>query len=145
MDEEDTKNEFEGLSLSERIEKMHSIITEALSRVYANQFILHHSDRYAALALCAQMELAKYLSQMQFNAKQSKQAVKYTTGEVSYELRSNSDKKQTEEAIKQLTAKDIRIRQADLKQAELEMQAEQWGYVFESLRDAHIFFRNLGK
>lgn len=147
MDETDLQDEqFQSLPLSERIEKMHKVITDALDRVYQGSFQIQKSERYAALALHAQMELAKFLSQAEFSAKRAKGEVKYITGELNFELRSkSSEKKITEEAVKQLVNKDERIKEADLKQYELEREASQWGYIFESLKDAHIFFRNLGK
>lgn len=134
------------ISRADKIEEMSEVLSDAMDAVYQGRFDILRAERMAALALSMQMELAKFLADSEWRAKQAKQELKYVSAEAHSKYKSMpSEKKLTDNALEQLVNKDKNVRDVDAKVAELECEFKKWQYVHGTLRDGHIFFRNLGK
>lgn len=144
--EEVTEFDSENLTRGQKIEAMLSVLQSAMNSVYLGQFDYSKSERMAALALTAQMELAKFSADAEWRAKHAKLEIKHVSAEANYKLRTTStEKKISEAALEQLVNRDPNVIKAELNMAEIERDAKQWQNYYGTLRDAHVFFRNLGK
>lgn len=131
---------------ADKIEKMMVSITTAMDQVYQGIFDTSKTERIAALALSAQMELATFLADAECRAKQAKQELKYISAEAYAKHKAMpTDKKLTDNALEQLVNRDLNVKEAETKMAELERDFKKWQYVHGTMRDGHVFFRNLGK
>ena len=136
----------EEITRAAKVEEMTTILMQAMDAVYQGKFDVSKTDRMAALALAAQIELARFLAEAEWRAKQSKQEVKYISAEAHGKYKSMpSEKKLTDAALEQLVNKDKDVRVAEAKLADLEREVKKWQYIHGTLKDGHIFFRNLGK
>lgn len=134
------------ITRAEKVEEMAETLTDAMDDVYQGNFDILKAERMAALALSTQMELAKFLADAEWRAKQAKQELKYVSAEVHGRYKAMpAEKKLTDASLEQLVNKDKEVRAVESKMAELEREAKKWQYVHGTLRDAHIFFRGLGK
>jgi hypothetical protein len=134
------------ITRADKVEEMAAALTTAMDEVYQGKFDVTKTERMAALALGAQMELAKFLADAEWRAKQGKQEVKYISAEAHGKYKSvPSEKKLTDAALEHLVNKDKDVRSAESKLADLEREVKKWQYVHGTLKDAHVFFRNLGK
>lgn len=132
-------------TLEDSVKRMVAEVSRELSKVHSSKYDEKQAIRTAALALKAQMDLAEFLSDVEGTAKGSKNDVKMVEAEVYFDHRSSAEKKISEAALQQLVAKDKRTSDAESKAIEAEKRAKKWANVFATLKEAHIFFRNLGK
>ena len=80
------------------------------------------------------------------NSKSSKNEVSRLEGEKYFEYKnSNIDKKITENMITNYVAKDPDICKAKQEYVKFEANLKKWTFLLNSLKDGHIFFRNLAK
>lgn len=134
-----------GKTRGENIESMIEVLRSAMEEIYHGNFDYSKSDKMAALALTAQIDLAKFSADAEWRARQSKVEIKHISAEVNYKYRTSSDKKISEAALEQLVNKDQDVKNAELKMAEHERDAKRWQNYLSTLKDTHIYFRNLNK
>jgi hypothetical protein len=139
------QNSEENLTLESSVKKMVSEVSNELRMVHSGKYDEKRAIKTAALALKAQIDLAEFLSDVEGTAKGMKNEVKAVEAEVYFDHRSSAEKKMSEAALQQLIAKDKRTVVAEAKAVEAEKVAKKWGIVFGTMKEAHIFFRNLGK
>lgn len=139
------QNFEENLTLESSVKKMVSEVSNELRMVHSGKYDEKRAIKTAALALKAQIDLAEFLSDVEGTAKGMKNEVKAVEAEVYFDHRSSAEKKMSEAALQQLIAKDKRTVVAEAKAVEAEKVAKKWGIVFGTMKEAHIFFRNLGK
>ncbi len=139
------QNSEENLTLESSVKKMVSEVSNELRMVHSGKYDEKRAIKTAALALKAQIDLAEFLSDVEGTAKGMKNEVKAIEAEVYFDHRSSAEKKMSEAALQQLIAKDKRTALAETKAVEAEKIAKKWGIVFGTMKEAHIFFRNLGK
>lgn len=132
-------------TLEDSVKKMVSEVSQELRLVHSGRYDEKRAIKTAALALKAQLDLAEFLSDVEGTAKGAKNEVKAVEAEVYFDHRSSSEKKMTEGALQQVVAKDKRTIAAEAKAVEAERTAKKWGIVFGTMKEAHIFFRTLGK
>ena len=131
-----------GKKIEEAIEHLHA----AIDSVYEGRFDVSKSDGMAALALSIQIDLSKVLADASWRAKQAKQEVKRISADVHHKYRSMpSEKKITDASLTQVINRDNDVKKAENRLFEIEKELDQWQYYFGTLKDAHIFFRNLNK
>lgn len=134
------------MTRGERIESMLNVLQNAMDSVYQGHFDYAKAERMAALALTAQMELAKFSADAEWRAKHAKLEIKHVSAEANYKYRTTTtEKKLSEAALEQLVNRDPNVIKAELNMAEIERDSKQWQNYYGTLKDAHIFFRNLGK
>ena len=138
-------NNVTDLTLEDSVKLMVSQVSQELRRVHSGKYDEKKAVKTAALALKAQMDLADFLSDVEGTAKGFKNEVKAVEAEVYFDHRSSAEKKMSEAALQQLVAKDKRTAEAEAKAIEAEKIAKKWGIIFSTMKEAHIFFRNLGK
>ena len=150
VSEDDLKNvssdkEPQEETLEGSVKRMVSEVSSELRLVHSGRYDEKRAIKTAAIALKAQMDLAEFLSDVEGTAKGTKNEVKAIEAEVYFDHRSSSEKKMTEGALQQVVAKDKRTIAAEAKAVEAEKTAKKWGIVFGTMKEAHIFFRTLGK
>jgi hypothetical protein len=132
-------------TLEDSVKRMVSEVSQELRLVHSGRYDEKRAIKTAALALRAQMDLAIILSDVEGTARGAKNEVKATEAEVYLDHRSSSEKKMTEGALQQVTAKDKRTVTAEARAVKAEKIAKKWGIIFGTMKEAHIFFRTLGK
>lgn len=132
-------------TLENSVKTMVSQISQELRSVHSGKYDEKRAIKAAALALKAQIDLAEFLSDVEGTAKGLKNEVKAVEAEVYFDHRSSAEKKISEAALQQLIAKDKRTAEAEVKAVDAEKIAKKWGLIFNTMKEAHIFFRNLGK
>jgi len=104
------------------------------------------ADRTAALFLCAQMKLSFLIEEVEMQAKQAKNEITRIEGEKYFEFKqAQGDKKITENMTTSHIAKDADIVAAKLECAKQESALKKWNYIMNTLKDSHVYFRNLSK
>ncbi len=131
--------------LEDSVKLMVTRISKELRSVHSGKYDEKRAIKTAALALKAQIDLAEFLSDVEGTAKGLKNEVKAVEAEVYFDHRSSAEKKISEAALQQLIAKDKRTAEAEVKAVDAEKIAKKWGLIFNTMKEAHIFFRNLGK
>ncbi len=142
-DEEISQDKTETLEAS--VKRMVAEVSSELVKVHSGKYDEKRAVRTAALALKAQFDLAEFLADVEGTAKGAKNSVKIIESTVYFDCRDASEKKISEAALQQMVAKDQRTANVESAAVEAEKTAKKWANVFNILKDAHIFFRNLGK
>lgn len=132
-------------TLEDSVKRMVDEISKELAKTHEHKYDEKQAVKTAALALKAQMALSEFLSDSEATAKGAKNAVKIVEAEAYFEHRNSAEKKISEAALQQLVARDKKVQIAEQNVIEAERKSKKWAIVFAILKDAHIFFRNLGK
>jgi hypothetical protein len=104
------------------------------------------ADRTASLLLVAQMKLAFLIEDAEMKAKNAKNEVTRIEGEKYFEYKtSNVGKKITENMLTSYVASDQDIFATKSEAVKQEANLKKWNYLLGTLKDAHIYFRNLSK
>jgi hypothetical protein len=104
------------------------------------------ADRTAALFLVAQMKLSFLIEEVELRARQAKNEITRIEGEKYFDFKiSSGDKKITENMLTNYLAKEPDIVACKLECAKQEAALKKWNYVLSTLKDSHIYFRNLSK
>jgi len=128
--------------VEELIEKCFNEMQEA-SRI---KYDADRADKTAALFLMAQMKLSFLIEEVEMKAKNAKNEITRIEGEKYFEYKTtNTDKKVTENMITNFVAKEPDIVNTRRECAAFEATLKKWNYILGSLKDGHIFFRNLSK
>lgn len=135
----------EEVTLEESIINMVSEVSGELNKVHSGKYDEKSAIKAAALALKAQIDLAEFLSDVEATAKGLKNEVKIEQARVYFACKESADKKLSEAALEQMVAKDSKSIEVEIKAVEGEKKMKKWMSLFATLKEAHIFFRNLGK
>jgi hypothetical protein len=104
------------------------------------------ADRTAALFLSAQMKVSFLIESVELKARQAKNEITRIEGQKYFEHKTSaSDKKLTENMLSSLVAKEPEVVSAKNECATQEASLKKWNYVMNTLRDAHVYFRNVSK
>ncbi len=104
------------------------------------------ADKTAALFLMAQMKLSLLIEEVEMKAKNSKNEISRVEAEKYFEYKTNNvDKKITENMMVNYIAKEASIVDSKTECAKHEANLKKWNYVLSTLKDGHIYFRNIGK
>lgn len=141
--EEDESSSDE--TLEESISRMYQEISRELVKVHSGRYDEKKAIRAAALALKAQMDLSSLIADDEARAKGCKVALKEIEAEVYFEARDGAEKKLSEAALTQIVAKDKKTSAAEAALVEAEKNAKRWANMSNHLKEAHIFFRTIGK
>ena len=132
------------MSRRDVVKKMVNEVQDELAMVHMSKYDLERAKRTAALALRAQMEMSEFLSDLEGRAKGIKHSIAIIESEVYFDQKNLADKKLSEAALQQCIAKDKEVVKAKAELIDAEREFRLWEKLFNSLKDAHIFFRNLG-
>ena len=104
------------------------------------------ADRTAALFLAAQMKLSFLIEDVELRAKHAKNEITRIEGEKYFNFKTTStEKKITENMMVNFIAKEPDIVASKLECAKQEAALKKWVYILNTLKDSHIYFRNLSK
>jgi hypothetical protein len=104
------------------------------------------AERTAALFIEAQMKASLYIEDIELNVKLSRNEIERIEGEKYFEYRSGGgDKRITENALSAHIASDKDVCKIKDENARLEATLRKWTYIIGTLKDGHIFFRNVNK
>lgn len=119
---------------------------EALSVASMEKCETDKADRTAALFLTAQMKLSFLIEDVEMKAKGSKNDITRIEGEKYFSYKdSNLEKKITENMLTSYLAKEPEVVLAKKECAQFESSLKKWNYILDTLKNGHVFFRNLGK
>jgi hypothetical protein len=125
------------------------VIDECFSEITAasrEKYDTDKADRSAALFLVAEMKLSFLIEEIELRARQAKNEISRVEGEKYFEFKATSgDKKITENMLQNYLAKEPDIVGAKLECATQEAAIKKWNYLLASIKDGHIYFRNLSK
>jgi hypothetical protein len=111
-----------------------------------DKYDVDKADRTAALFLLAQMKLSFLIEEVELRARHAKNEITRIEGEKYFDFKtSGGDKKITENMLTNHIAKEPDIVSAKLECAKQEAALKKWNYVLSTLKDSHIYFRNLSK
>lgn len=131
-----------------KVQKLVDTLQFYLEKVRRGSFNPKYGEALAALALEAQIELSDFYADAESRAKDAKHLVEFSESEVAIKVAqkaSDDDIKVTEASIKRAASVSDEVKEAKKKLVELEREYKKWRYVQETVREAHIFFRNIGR
>lgn len=128
------------------IEKLIEECFNEISASSRDKYDTDKADRTAALFLSAQMKLSFLIEEVELRARHAKNEITRIEGEKYFDFKvSGGDKKITENMVTNYVAKEPDIVAAKLECAKQEAALKKWNYVLSTLKDSHIYFRNLSK
>lgn len=140
--------DWSGYTRAAKVEKLVEVVQHYLVKVRLGTFNPKYGESLAALALEAQMELADFYADAEASAKSAKYLVEFTEAETAVNFAKKAtedDIKVTETSLKRMASISSEVKQAKQKLVNLEKDHRKWRYVYDTLKEAHIFFRNIGK
>lgn len=140
--------DWTGWTRAGKVQKLVDTIQFYLEKVRRGSFNPKYGEALAALALEAQIELSDFYADAEARAKDAKHLVEFSESEVAIKVAQKAaedDIKVTEASIKRAASVSNEVKEAKKKLVELEREYKKWRYVQETVREAHIFFRNIGR
>jgi hypothetical protein len=138
-------SDWSGHTRAAKVQKLVDVTQDQISRVREGNFDISKSERVAALALEGLVELADFYADAESTARHAKNFVEYTEADIASEYKNKASEKISEAALKRKTACSQEVKEAKKKMVDLEREHKKWRYIYETLKEAHIFFRNLGR
>ena len=118
-----------------------------LEKASKEKYDAEKAERTAALFLTAQMQLAFFIEDIELNSRHLKNEIERIEAEKYFDAKTSiaDGKKATEGYLTQSIAKDKDVSAAKKAAAAAEADLNKSKYLMSSLKDAHIYFRNLSK
>lgn len=131
----------------ENLEKMIETCLQELSLAYQGKCNIDKAEKNAALFLEVQLMLADYVANAELKARMAKNEVERLSAEkyFMFKISLGSDKKVTEAMLENAIAKDSDVLKVKEEVAKNEADFKKWGYVMNTLKDGHIYYRTLSK
>lgn len=126
------------------VETMLSEVVSELGLVHSGTYDIDRARRTAALALKAQIEMAEYISDLEGQARGLKNMIESAEADAYFDAKDSSEKKISEAALQQMVNKNKKVAQAKSDAINAEREFKKGSNMFTILKDAHIFFRNIG-
>jgi len=139
---------WDGWTRSAKVQRLLDVVQEQIKKVRAGSFNPAKGERVAALALEAQIELSEFYSDAESSAKNAKYLVEYAEGEVAARHAKEAAEKKvrvSETSLKRVASISNEAKEAKENLLSIEKEYRKWRYVYEILKEAHIFFRNIGR
>lgn len=129
------------------IQQLVDLVFGSLTQVRNGDFDSKKSSAIAAAALEAQIKLADSLADAEFSSKNTRNLLELVRAEAATNIRISykDGKKPTESQLEELVNTDTKTIDAKNSSALAEKEYKKWQYINNTLKDAHIFFRNLDK
>jgi hypothetical protein len=130
------------------IESLVDFVLTQVESVKNGDFDPIKGDVVAAASLEAQLRLSDILSSAEFEVKQTENTLDFVEAELATNIRAeyrDPNKKITESQVKELINSRVEIKEAKTNAANAHREFKKWQYIFNTLKDAHIFFRNINK
>lgn len=131
---------------STEIEKLIQSCLGEIEKAKSKKYDADSADKTAALCLEVQLKLSYFMEGLELESRNFKNDIARIEAEKYFEHKlSNNDKKMTETSLVQAIAKDPDVITAKQNFAEAEVKIKRFNYILNTLKDAHIYFRTLGK
>lgn len=140
--------DWSGWSKAAKVQRLLDVIQEQIRKVRAGTFNASKGERVAALALEGQIELAEFYADAESSAKHARHLADYAEGEIAAKYAQEAADKEvrvSEASLKRVALISDEVKLAKKDMVSLEKEHKKWRYVYETLKEAHIFFRNIGK
>ena len=140
--------DWAGYTRAAKVEKLVSVIHYQISKVHRGDFDLSKASKVAALVLDAQMEMSEFFAEAEASSKHLKHDSDYIEAEVITKLGRqfvSENKKVAETSLKRMAMVSEEVKKSKIEMVEAEKEFKKWRHVSEILKDAHHFFKNLGK
>ena len=140
--------DWKGWTRAGKVQRLVDVLQFYLEKVRKGSFNPKYGESLAALALEAQIELSDFYADAEASAKDAKHLVEFSESEVAIKVAQKAaedDIKVTEASIKRAASVSNEVKEAKKRLIELEREYKKWRYVQETVREAHIFFRNIGR
>jgi len=140
--------DWSGFTRAAKVQRLVDVVEYQLQRVRSGNFDVSKAVQVAALALEGQIELADFYADAESNAKSAKHVSEYVESEAASSYRQeaiDNGVKVTESELKRMASYASNVKDAKSQMVKLEKEHKKWRYIFETLKEAHIFFRNLSK
>lgn len=120
---------------------------EELTLASKESYNIAKAERTAAMFLAAQMQLAFFIEDTELKARHSKNDISRVEAQKYFDIKDNTvaGKKITEATLTNAVAKDSEVIKTKKENSEAEASLKKMNYIMASLKDGHIYFRNLGK
>jgi hypothetical protein len=139
---------WDGWTRASKVQRLLDVVQEQLRKVRCGTFNATKGERVAALALEGQMELVDFYADAEASARHAKHSAEYAEGEVAAKYAkaaTDTEHRVSEASLKRVATISDEVKTARREMVDLEKEYKKWKYVFETLKEAHIFFRNIGK
>lgn len=140
--------DWSGFTREAKVERQIEAVQYQIQKVRSGNFDMSKAPQVSALCLEGLMELSEFYADVESEAKNAKHMAEYIEGETATNLRkekTDNGKKVSEAALKRLSSCASEVKEARTKMVTLEKEYKRWRYVYETLKEAHIFFRNIAK
>ena len=140
--------DWNGWTRVNKVNYLVEVVQHYMQKVRMGTFPSQDGERLAALVLEAQMELTEFYADAEASARNAKHLVEFSEAEkaAAYAKKAaDDDIKITEASLKRMASISDEVKQAKYQLVSLEKDHKKWRYVYEILKEAHIFFRNIGK
>jgi len=128
---------------------LEKVIEDCFNEISASsreKYDAEKADRTAALFLVAQMKLSLFIEEVELQARQAKNEISRIEGEKYFNYKTTgSDKKITENMLTNYLAKEPDIVASKLECAKQEAALKKWNYILSTLKESHLYFRNISK
>ena len=139
---------WKGFTHAEKVQRLVDVVQHQLTKVRSGTFNPAKGEQVAALALEGQLELAPFYADAEFSAKNAKHLVEFAEAEKEINIADEANDKKvkiTQAAISRMASISDEVKGAKKHMVGLEKEHKKWRYVYDTLRESHIFFRNIGK
>ncbi len=141
-----TPTQSETITRGEKVNHLLEVVDSSMGDIYLGTFDHNRAEKIAAAAWSAQYELSKILPDARLRAKQAKNFLKLAKAQADKKYRELSgEKRKTESQLEQLITSDPNVITAEDDLLTAEHEADKWECILASIRDSHIFFKNLNK
>lgn len=133
---------------SEELEKLIDVCLNELSLASRGECAPERAERNAALFLEVQLKLADYIADAEFKARMAKNEVERLASQKYFEFKNGAlgtDKKLTEAALEHAISKDEEVLKVKADMLKFEAEFRKWGYIINTFKDGHVFYRTLSK
>ena len=131
------------------ISEIETIIASCLdetTQASRSKYDSEKAEKTAALFLVAQLKISSLIEDLEMTSKQTKNEVSRIEAEKYFEYKmDNSDKKVTEGVLENYVAKHKDVMEAKKNAAMSEAALKKWTFIINTLKDGHLYFRNVSK
>jgi len=140
---------WKGYTKAQKVQTLLDVVEDQLRMVRNGTFDVSKGVDVAALALEGQLALADFYSDAEARAKSAKHVAEYIEVEVASKIGKDAladgSKRLSEAALKRHSTASDEVKKAKQKAIDLEKEHKKWRCVYDILKEAHIFFRNISR
>jgi hypothetical protein len=138
------EDKSEGLTNAQFTEQLISKVMIETAKAHNEKYDAEKAEKTAAMCLDARMHLSKFIEDVELRARQSKSDIERVEAERYFVYRdSKTEKKATEQSLKQFVAQDEFVIEANKQCAKAEAELKKWSYLMDCLKDSFYYFKSI--